>query len=222
MRGFAHKVWGLTMVLSLFFVIPVVSDERSQARGLNQEVARFDLPQSNTRREKGSPRTRLHKWYTLKSPDGEFTLEFPLKPSPEIGGQGPLTIIRSFSVTLNEATRFSINLQDIGGDPNALENNTWGPDLERLTSTADREDGRRVIQVHRIATNIVEAEILQTVAKSGNSIRYLRRSILRRARVYTLVCGSVVDDREIDRKPCDKFFNSLRFISESKTRIRQR
>ena len=88
---------------------------------------------------------------------------------------------------------FSVNLQDNGGDPLASHNNEWGSDSDQIMSAADRAAGRRVVQIHRLAKNIVEAELWQTVAENGANINYLRRFILRRGRVYTLACGSVID-----------------------------
>lgn len=77
----------------------------------------------------------------------------------------------------------------MGGDPVAPESNEWDRNVEQLASEADRKDGLRVVQTHRIQKNIVETELWQTVPETGANINYLRRSILRRARVYTLAYG---------------------------------
>jgi hypothetical protein len=151
------------------------------------------------------------RWYTYTGPDGDFTLTFPMKPSPGEVGQGPVTLIRTVDLTMNDGAHFSVNFQDIGGDSGASANNEWGSDLEELTSAADRQDGRRVVQTHRVAKNIVETEIWQTVPETGVTMNYLRRSILRRGRVYTLGCGVVVADKKLDRSICRRFFNSMNF-----------
>lgn len=57
----------------------------------------------------------------------------------------------------------------------------------------DRKRGLREMQTHRLAKNIVETELWQTVSETGSNINYLRASILWRARVYTLARGSVVN-----------------------------
>jgi len=82
-------------------------------------------------------------------------------------------------------------------------------------SAADRAAGRRVVQIHRLAKNIVEAELWQTVAENGANINYLRRFILRRGRVYTLVCGSVIDGQKLNKPICERFFSSMKFINKS-------
>lgn len=155
------------------------------------------------------------KWFIFTGPDGDFRLEFPAKPSPEAAGQGPVTLIRGFSLTTVDGMSFSVNLQDNGGDPLASHNNEWGSDLEQSMSAADRTDGRRVVQIHRLAKNIVEAEIWQTVAENGANINYLRRSILRKGRVFTLACGSAIDGQRLNKPVCERFFSSMTFISKS-------
>lgn len=165
------------------------------------------------------------KWFIFTGPDGDFRLEFPARPSPETPGQGAVTLIRGFSLTTVDGMSFRVNFQDNGGDPLASHNNEWGSDVDQITSAADRAAGRRVVQIHRLAKNIVEAELWQTVAENGANINYLRRFILRRGRVYTLVCGSVIDGQKLNKPICERFFSSMKFISKSnrskKTRSRK-
>lgn len=89
--------------------------------------------------------------------------------------------------------------------------------MEQLASEADRKDGLRVVQTHRVERNIVETERWQTVPETGANINYLRRSILRRARVYTLACGSVINGKEVDKSICQRFFSSLRFAKNRRS-----
>ena len=118
--------------------------------------------------------TRLPgRWYILTSPDGDFTLSFPWKPTTEEPAQGPTTLIRSFGLVTSNGIRFSINFHDIGGDPLAPESNEWGRNMEQLASEADRKDGLRVVQTHRVQKNIVETELWQTVPENGANINYL-------------------------------------------------
>jgi hypothetical protein len=163
-----------------------------------------------------------NKWYVWTSPDGDFRLEFPGKPSPKEGIEGPLTIIRAFEVTTNTGMSFSVNFYDLGGDPRAPENNEWSRESEAITSNADRVAGRRVVQIHRLEKNILEAEIWQTVTETGFDINYLRQSIVRRGRVYTLACGSVINGSSVDKPICRRFFNSMRFISKPSHRAQRR
>lgn len=155
------------------------------------------------------------RWYMFTSPDDDFRLAFPSKPLEEEATQGPTTLIRAFGLVTPNGMRFSINFQDIGGDPLALESNEWGRNLEQLTSEADRKDGLRVVQTHRVGKNIVETELWQKVPENGANINYLRRIILRRARVYTLACGLVVNGKDLNRSICRRFFGSFRFTKSS-------
>jgi hypothetical protein len=69
-----------------------------------------------------------------------------------------------------------------------------------------------VVQVHRLAKNVVETEYRMTVGETKADINYLERTILRRGRVYSLGCGSLVDGGEVDKSVCRRFFNSMRFL----------
>lgn len=160
-----------------------------------------------------SSRRRADDWLTFRGPDGDFTLKFPQKPKLQEVAQGPATLIRSYAVTTQDGINFSINFHDIGGDPRSRENNEWSRELEEIMAAADRNQNIKVIQTHRLAKNVIEAEVLQALAESGSNINYLRRSILRRARVYTLACGPVINNKKVDRPLCERFFNSIRFTT---------
>jgi hypothetical protein len=164
------------------------------------------------------------RWYIFTSPDDDFTLAFPLKPNPERVEQGPVTLIRMFSLTTNDGNHFSVNFQDTGGDSRAPAKNEWAQagDLEEMMSAADRKDGRQVVQTHRVGKNIVEMELWQTVPETGVHINYLRRSILRQGRVYTLACGSIVNGKAMNKSICRRFFNSFRFTKTQPLSIGQR
>lgn len=152
------------------------------------------------------------RWYTFKGPDSDFTLDFPRAPQRDPDVQGPVTLIRGYSLTTKDGTRFSINFQDIGGDPRSRGGNEYALDYEEQATAAAREQGRRVVQVHRLAKNVVEFEYRITVEENNAEISYLERSIMRRGRVYSVSCGTVVDRGEIDRPACRRFFNSMRFL----------
>jgi hypothetical protein len=136
-------------------------------------------------------------------------------------GEGPVTDIRTYSLTTVEGTRFSVNFNDIGGDPNSRENNEWAKNSEKEIATADRKAGFRVVQIHRLEKNLIETELLQSVADTGAQINYLRRSILRRARVYTLECGSIINGEAVNKPTCQKFFSSLRFTTTKPSPVRR-
>jgi hypothetical protein len=155
-------------------------------------------------------------WYMFSSPDGDFRLAFPSRPTAEEATQGPTTLIRTFGLVTANGMRFSINFHDMGGDPLAPESNEWGRNMEQMASEADRKDGLRVVQTQRVGKNIVETELWQAVPDTGAKINYLRRSILRRARVYTLACGSVINGKQVDKSIYRRFFNSFRFRKPSR------
>lgn len=149
--------------------------------------------------------------YVFTSPDHDFTLTFPRKPNREADEEGVVTLIRKYAVDTEKGMRFDVNFQDVGGDPRAPQNNEWASYLEQMATDAARRRGERVVQIHRIGKNIVEMEIWQTVPENGANQNYLDRSILRQGRVYTLGCGSLINDKEVDRTLCRRFFKSMRF-----------
>jgi hypothetical protein len=151
-------------------------------------------------------------WYLFTGPEGEFTLSFPKQPSREADSEGQVTLIRTYDAVTDDGMYFSINFQDIGGDPRATENNTWASFLEPMVTDAARNRGERVVQVHRLARNVVELELWQTIQPSGTTQNTLQRSILRRSRIYTLGCSSFINGKEVNRSICRRFFQSLRFI----------
>ena len=168
-------------------------------------------------------RTRKHNiptvdnWYVLVSPDGDFTLSFPQKPSREPDGQGPRTPIKSYGLHTENQMRFSINFQSIAEGPNWSLANEWNDVYEQSQLTRDRENNRRVVHTQRIDKHTFEAEIWDAGTDTGESINYIRRTIVRRARVYTLLCGSEIYGRKADKGTCQRFFSSMRFVDPPPT-----
>jgi hypothetical protein len=172
----------------------------------------IDLRASAQRRETSRRALATARWYTFTSPDGDFRIDFPRKPDREEDAQGLVTTIRTYGVTVENGMRFSINFQDIGGDPRSRQNNEWASNHEGEVAAAARNNGERVVQIHRLAKNIIEIELWQTVEQTGASINYMRRDILHRGRVYSLGCGYVISGKEVNKSTCRRFFNSMRFL----------
>jgi hypothetical protein len=151
-------------------------------------------------------------WYSFTGPEGDFSLAFPAKPQPfESDIEGPVTTIRHYHLSTKDGKYFSVNIQDMGGDPRSRDANEFDPDNEGIVAVAARERGERVVQVHRLAKNIFEMEVWQPVKDTQEKLHRLDHAILRRGRMYTLGCGSLIDNKEVDKSTCRKFFNSIRF-----------
>ena len=161
---------------------------------------------SSTKRATPAP------WYIFTGPDSDFSLAFPAKPVPsESAAEGPVTMIRSYHLSTKDGKYFSVNFQDMGGDPTSRDANEFGAKAEVSISVAARERGERVIQVHRRAKHIVEMEVWQPAKDTKEWLHRLDRYIVHRARVYTLGCGSLINNKNVDKPTCRKFYNSLRF-----------
>jgi hypothetical protein len=153
----------------------------------------------------------------LVSPDGDFTLSFPQKPTREPDGQGPHTPIKSYGLHTENQMRFSINFQGIAEGPDWRLANEWNDRYEKAQLTGDRENNRRVVHTQLIDKHTFEAEIWDAGTDTGESINYIRRTIVRRARVYTLLCGSEIYGRKVDKGTCGRFFSSISFLDLTPT-----
>lgn len=196
-------IYRLFVVVSLAFIMSVPSEfllsDKHVAAAQKRRVSRRSVRPAKD-------------WYTFISPDKDFTLNFPLEPKREHDEQGQVTLIRTYSLNTQDGMRFSVNFQDVGGDPRSRYNNEFAPDHEEVIAAAARRDGRRLVQIQRLAKNIIEMEYYLTIKETNANINYLERSIIRRGRVYSLGCGSVIEGREVDKHICRKFFNSMRFL----------
>jgi hypothetical protein len=134
-------------------------------------------------------------WYVFISPDGDFTLSFPEKPIREPDGQGPRTLTGPSWGLANE----------------------WNDGYEQELLRKDREDNHRVVRTQRIGRNTFEVEIWDAGNDTGESINYIRRTIVRRARIYTLLCGSEIYGRRVNKSICRRFFASMPISREQMT-----
>jgi hypothetical protein len=224
---FISSSFHFLIALSLLGAIPInliatsSGNNRSSALGTAFVSLKSYPPNPQKPRAKGSG-ARATRWFTFKGPDGDFTLSFPGRPGPgQQVDQGTITIVRAFGLTTVGGSHYSVNFNDIGGDPNARENNEWAKNTEELLAAADRKAGSRVVQIHRLEKNVIETELLESDPGTGAEINYLRRSILRGARVYTLACGSVINGKAVNKPTCQKFFSSLRFTPTKRIAVRR-
>lgn len=159
--------------------------------------------------------TRIDPWYVFVSPDGDFTLSFPQRPNREPDEPGPKTPIKSYALQTQNGMRFSINSQGSFSEPNPHLANEWNDYYEQRLLSIDHKNNRRVVNTRRIGTNGFEAEIWDPNSVSGESINYIRQTILGQGRIYTLLCSSQIYGRTVDKSICRRFFDSMRFITEN-------
>ena len=163
---------------------------------------------------KNKQRVNKIDWYVFVSPDGDFTLSFPQRPNREPAEPGSRTPIRSYALQTQNGMRFSINSQGSFAEPNPRLANEWNDRYEHGLLSADRKNKRRVVNTRRIGKNGFEAEIWDSSSDSGESINYIRQTILRQGRIYTLLCGSQIFGRRVEKSTCRQFFDSMRFTTE--------
>jgi len=168
------------------------------------------------KRRKHAP-AQINRWYVLVGPDGDFTLSFPDRPNREADEPGPVTMYKTYGLYTQNQMRFSITFTEVPGDPNSRLANEWNGGVEQELLSKDRQEKRRVVHTQRIGKNIFEAEIWDSGTDTGESINYIRQTIVRHGRIYTLLCGSEIYGRKLDKSICRRFFNSMHFIPDSST-----
>jgi len=166
------------------------------------------------KRSKHAP-AQIDRWYVFVSPDGDFTLSFPERPNREADEPGPVTAFKSYGLYTQNAMRFSVNFTEVPGDPNSRLANEWNDGFEQELLSKDREEKRRVVHTQRIGKNIFEAEIWDSGTDTGDGINYLRQTIVRHGRIYTLLCGSEIYGRPMNKSICRRFLNSMHFINQN-------
>lgn len=163
------------------------------------------------------PPPRTNAWYTFVSPDGDFILSFPEKPTREPDGSGPASPIMIYSLYTTAAGNsmmFHINFQNTSGDPGAKIHNEWDDGYEEALLAKDREEKRHVVYTRRIGKNRFEAEIWDSSSDVG-SLNILRQTILRKGRIYTLACSSEIYGRPVNKSICRRFLDSMHFIPDN-------
>ena len=196
MKAGVYRACKYTLTVLHIFLIAVSLNLRTTAQQQNSSTKRATPP----------------AWYIFTGPDGDFSLAFPAKPVLyKAEAEGPVTTIRHYQLSTKDGEYFSVNFQDMGGDPTSREANTFGAKAELFVSAAARERGERVIQVHRLATHILEVEVWQPDKDTKEWLHRLDHFIVHHARVYTLGCGSLIYNKEVEKPTCRKFFNSIRF-----------
>ena len=160
----------------------------------------------------------VDRWYVLVSPDADFMLSFPQKPIRELDEQGPNSPIKSYALNTESGMRFSINFQGAAQGPIWSLANEWNDGYEQEQLKSDHENKRRVVHAQRIDKHTFEAEIWDAGTDTGESINYVRRTIVRKARIYILLCGSSTYGRKVHKGTCRRFFNSMRFLDPPRSK----
>jgi hypothetical protein len=149
----------------------------SEAEHCIADCASFIISPAQASENRSSTRPKLNakldKWYIFRGPDGDFTLQFPRKPDIQDISEGPITLIRYYGVTTDDGTTFSVNFQDIGGDPRASQNNEWSKDLEENMSIADSAQNRQIVQTHRVGKSIIGSGDLANSGGYGRAHQFL-------------------------------------------------
>ncbi|HKX31443.1 MAG TPA: hypothetical protein VJ302_27400 [Blastocatellia bacterium] len=164
-----------------------------------------------------SPLPPISQWHRFVGPENDFSLSFPREPwrGPQVeGGVAPLRIFKS----VYDSYVFSIILNDLGGDPGSRAGNAFASNHEQFVTDHLKKRGIRVVWARRVAPNLVEDERWAPNGERNGYLHSMGRSLLFRGRLYQLGCGRVVNDLEVDKKVCQRFFSSLRLMTRQLSR----
>ncbi|HEX8708804.1 MAG TPA: hypothetical protein VF723_11220 [Pyrinomonadaceae bacterium] len=151
------------------------------------------------------------KWYTFTSPDEDFTLTFPVKPTRLPDVQTESAIVRHYGAETTDIY-FDLNFQDLLVPADDPAYSTFGPRYEITRAQNVSRDGSRVIGHRRVAANVSDMERWQAPGQRDRYIHLLTRSIVHNGRLYLLGCSARPFNQEVDKKVCRRFFNSFRII----------
>jgi hypothetical protein len=149
--------------------------------------------------------------YPFTSPDEDFTLEFPVKPTRLPDVQTESALIRHYGAETT-GIYFDLNFQDLLVPADDPAYSTFGPRYEITRAQNVSRDGSRVIGYRRVAANISDMERWQATGQRDRYIHLLTRSIVHNGRLYLLGCSAHPFNQEVDKKVCRRFFNSFRII----------
>jgi hypothetical protein len=155
------------------------------------------------------------KWRKFIGPDQDFSLLAPNMMERLQDAQGERNYYRHFQCVFGYYS-LAVIFYDYDGDPEAQENNVFGPNHEKLIRDGFIAGGYRVVQMRRIAPNIVEKEYWHPNIDETDYMHVYNRSILHKGRVYDLDCGYLLEGNEVDKKICRMFFDSFKLLSGTK------
>lgn len=208
MKSTSHKILALALPGILLFASTVVGLASGQRRA-GKAATRKSAPQQRSRVPGQQASAR---WYVFTSPDEDFTLEFPVKPTRLPDVQTESAVVRHYG-TETADVYFDLNFQDVLVSADDPAYGTFGPQYEMTRAQNVSKDGSRVIGYRRVAQNISDMERWQATGQGDRYIHLLTRSIIHNGRLYLLGCSARPFNQEVDKGVCRRFFNSFRIIS---------
>ena len=152
------------------------------------------------------------RWYNFSGPDGDFTLDFPVKPTRLADEYVEDAVIKHYGAETAD-TYFDLNYQDLPVPADDPLYSAFGPRAEILRAERVSKDGSRVIGYRRVAPNISDMERWQATGQTGKYLHLLSRQIIDRGRLYVLGCSAKQINKEVDKSVCRRFFNSFNIVA---------
>src|SRR5918911_1265543 len=173
MKCATHKI----LALALSIILPLVSAGAALTKGQKRAGNAASRKPAPKQRARAAAQQSPARWFSFTSPDEDFTLEFPVKPTRLPDVQTESAIVRHYGAETTDIY-FDLNFQDLvvpAGDP---ASNTFGPQYEIMRAQNVRRDGSRVVGYRRVAANISDMERWQATSQRDRYIHLLTRSIV--------------------------------------------
>lgn len=155
-----------------------------------------------------------NRWYTLISPDGDFTLDFPSIPNQIADNEAHGDRVLHYSLSKG-TTLFQLAVNDSGFSPSSREGNKLPADFTRQMLEQAKDGRWIVIRAELIRPDLYEQERWSPTSDPSKKFNIISRHIMRNGRHYTLGCSSLVTGARVDTKICRRFFGSFRILKPS-------
>lgn len=152
-----------------------------------------------------------NRWYTLVSPDGDFTLDFPSIPNQIADAEAPGVGVLHYSLS-KEATLFQLAVIDSGFSPSSREGNRLPVDFTRQMLEQARDEKWIVVRAKLIRPDLYEQERWSPTNDPSKKFNIISRHVMRNGKHYTLGCSSLATGERVDAKMCRRFFESFHLL----------
>lgn len=154
------------------------------------------------------------RWYEFTSPDKDFTVEFPARPTRESDIEAASGTMRNYTFdTASES--FLLSFIDTDLDPSSRERNRLPLTFRQSQVDHARERGWTIVRAAMLRRNVYQEERWTPMRHDPErKLHFVARNIARYGRQYILTCASLVPDRKVDAARCVRFLDSFRVVRE--------
>lgn len=203
---------GLPIILTFFLFVGGVSTTHAQTiRTRSKSINSQNIRKQEVQKKQTVNNNQDLGLFTFVGPDDDFSVKTPVKFKFLSSKPNNLTSARLYGGSNDEVT-LSIVLQEMDFASDNPYNNEFAPDYERMTAKLFLEKGSKVISFRRVVPNVVDWEHWHPAERSGEWRNTLERQVINNGRLYSLSCGSALNNQEVNKNLCKTYFNSFKLL----------